>query len=73
MKFIVSIIQIITSITLIIVVLMQDRGEGIGESLGGTQSGGFSKTKRGMEKTLHTITIILVVLFALTSVGMLLL
>ena len=73
MRSIVSIIQIITAIVLIVVVLMQDSGGGVGESLGGTQSAGFSNTKRGLEKTLHTATIVLVILFATTSLGMLLL
>lgn len=61
-------IQIIISMALIILVLIQDRGEGIGESLGGTQSEGYAKTKRGMDKTLHTTTIILVIAFATTSI-----
>ncbi len=74
MKTAISIIQIITAITLIAIVLIQDRGEGMGEALGGSQPGGgdFTHTKRGMEKILYTTTIALLVIFALTSVSMLL-
>ena len=72
MKTVISIAQIISAVVLIILVLMQDRGEGVGESLGGTQSGGASHTRRGMENTLHITTIIFLILFAATSIGILL-
>jgi len=72
MKTILSIIQIIISVALIVLVLIQDRGEGIGEGLGGTQSAGFAHQRRGMEQSMHIITVIAVVIFASTSLAILL-
>jgi len=73
MRTAISIIQIITALALIAIILIQDRGEGMGEALGGSGSGGdFTHTKRGMEKILYIATIVLLALFALTSVSMLL-
>ncbi|MCF7860089.1 preprotein translocase subunit SecG [Patescibacteria group bacterium] len=56
-----QIIQIVISILLIIVILLQNRGAGLGSAFGGT--GGVYLTKRGLEKKLFTATIILAVLF----------
>ena len=57
-----QIIQIIVSILLIIVILLQNRGAGLGSAFGGT-GGGVYLTKRGLEKKLFAATIILAVLF----------
>ncbi|MDD3285621.1 MAG: preprotein translocase subunit SecG [Patescibacteria group bacterium] len=57
----IQIAQIIVSILLIIVVLLQNRGAGLGSAFGGT--GGVYLTKRGLEKKLFTATIVLAVLF----------
>ncbi len=54
-----SIAGALISIALIAVILIQVRGEGVG----GLQSGSFVRTKRGLEKTLFQLTIVLVVLF----------
>ncbi|MBM26412.1 MAG: preprotein translocase subunit SecG [Chloroflexi bacterium] len=58
-------IQIILSVTLVIVVLLQVRGQG-----GGLFGGGESSyhTRRGIEKVLFQATIVLVVLFLITSI-----
>ena len=55
------IIQIIVSIALIILVLLQVKGSGLGDIFGG--SGGVYRTRRGVEKTLFYIAIGLSVLF----------
>jgi preprotein translocase subunit SecG len=47
--------SILISIALIAVVLLQVKGEGVG----GLQSGSFVRTRRGMEKTLFQLTIVL--------------
>ncbi|HNU81634.1 MAG TPA: preprotein translocase subunit SecG [bacterium] len=57
----IQIAQIIVSILLIIVVLLQNRGAGLGSAFGGT--GGVYLTKRGLEKKLFIATIVLAVLF----------
>jgi len=46
---------------LIIVILVQQRGAGLGGIFGG--EGGVYRTKRGIEKILFILTIILVILF----------
>ncbi len=58
-----SVAGALISIALIAVILIQVRGEG----LGGLQSGSFVRTKRGLEKTLFQLTIVLVVLFLTIS------
>jgi len=57
----IKISQIIVSLLLIVVILLQNRGAGLGSAFGGT--GGVYLTKRGLEKKLFTATIILAVLF----------
>lgn len=59
------IVQIIISIILIVVILMQNRGAGLGGVFGGS-SGAF-RTKRGIENTLHILTIVFSVLFLVTA------
>ncbi len=58
-----AIAEILVSIALIGVILLQVRGEGVG----GLQSGSFVRTRRGLEKTLFQLTIALVVLFLVIS------
>lgn len=57
------IIQIIVSAVLIGVILLQVRGAGFGEL--GSQS--VFRTRRGVEKTLFQLTIVLAVVFVLVS------
>jgi preprotein translocase subunit SecG len=54
-----SLASILISIALIIVILLQVKGEGVG----GLQSGSFVRTRRGLEKTLFQLTIGLSVLW----------
>ncbi len=56
-----SIIQIVVAVLLVIVVLMQNRGTGMGSVFGG--EGSVYKTKRGAEKLLFWSTIVLSVIF----------
>ena len=64
-----SIAQIVLSVVLILVILLQVRGGGLGGIFG--QSGSVYRTKRGVEKTLFQLTIVLVVLFLIISIVML--
>ena len=61
-----NIAQIIVAIVLIIAVLLQVRGGGLG-GIFGTQTGMY-RTKRGVEKTLFRFTIALVVIFIIISI-----
>lgn len=66
MKEVITIIQIILAFLLIIVIIIQQKGTGIGASFGGDM--GFYRTKRGAEKMLFYITIGLSVAFILSAV-----
>ena len=55
--------EILISIALVAIILLQVKGEGVG----GLQSGSFVRTRRGLEKTLFQLTIFLVVLFLVFS------
>jgi len=56
--------QLLISVILVIVILLQARGTDIGAALGGGGGGGSSfRTRRGLEKTLFQLTIVLAVLF----------
>lgn len=54
-------LQLILGILLILVILMQGRGAGLGEVFGGTAN--VYSAKRGAEKTLHYATIVLAIAF----------
>lgn len=58
---ILNIAQIVISILLVVAILLQARGTGLGGVFGG--GGEVFRTKRGLEKTLFTATIVLAVLF----------
>lgn len=60
-----NIAQIIVSITLIILVLMQTKGAGLSGVFGGDTS--VYKTRRGVERTLFNLTIVFAVLFFVIS------
>lgn len=65
MKTVVSVIQIILGILLILVIIIQQKGSGLGSSFGGDLS--FYRTKRGAEKLLFYATIGLAVAFIISS------
>ncbi len=60
-----QVIQIIISIAIIALVLLQTKGSGLGGIFGG--DGGVYRTRRGIEKTLYQATIGLTVLFFVVS------
>lgn len=60
-----QVVQIIISITIIVLVLLQAKGAGLGSIFGG--DGGVYRTKRGVEKTMYQATIGLAVLFFIIS------
>lgn len=67
----IKIAQVVVSVLLIVAILLQNRGAGLGSAFGG--SGGVYLTKRGLEKKLFIVTIILAVLFfALSFLGIIL-
>ena len=66
MRGIYTVLEIILSLLLIVVIIFQSRGNGGGMAFGG---GGESyRSKRGLEKILFYVTIILAAFFALISI-----
>jgi len=63
----VNIAQILVATILILVILLQAKGSGIGTALGGGTSSSF-RTRRGVEKTLFQLTIGLAVVFLIISI-----
>lgn len=61
-----NIAQIVLSVALILAILFQVRGGGLGGIFG--QADTVFRTRRGVEKTLFQLTIILVVLFVIISI-----
>ena len=62
----IKIAQLVISLLLMLVILLQNRGTGLGSTFGG--SGGVYLTKRGLEKKLFIATIVLAVFFLIVSV-----
>lgn len=60
-------IQLASAFFLIIAILLQQRGTGLGAAFGG--EGNVYRTKRGIEKKLFFLTIILAILFLGSSLG----
>lgn len=66
MKIVISTLQIILGVLLIFVIIIQQKGSGLGTSFGGDMS--FYRTKRGAEKLLFYATIALSGAFVLFSI-----
>lgn len=65
-KNILLITQITTSILLIILIVLQAKGVGLGRAWGG--GGEFYKSRRGVEKIIFRFTIIIAALFLASSI-----
>lgn len=61
-----TILSIISAILLILLVILQSKGTGMGTAFGGDM--GFYGTKRGAEKMLFYLTIIISVVFLASSI-----
>ena len=68
MEIYLDIALIITSVALIVSVIMQSKGAGLG-GLTGADTGGIFTARRGIEKTLFRVTIVLGVVFFLLAIG----
>lgn len=62
MERILTIVQILISVFLVVSILLQQKGAGLGSSLGGDGGGNYS-TRRGAEKVLFYSTIVLALTF----------
>jgi preprotein translocase subunit SecG len=63
----INIAQILVATVLMLVILLQAKGSGIGTALGGGTSSSF-RTRRGVEKTLFQLTIVLAIVFLIISI-----
>ena len=68
MEVYLDIALIITSIALIISVILQSKGAGLGGLTGG-DTGGIFTARRGIEKTLFRVTIVLSIVFFILALG----
>jgi len=69
--FYINIIQIMVSIALIVIIMIQAKSSGLGSVFGGDSS--MHKTRRGVEKSMHQATIgICIVFFAISIVSVVL-
>lgn len=66
MSEILSILQPILAVLVMISILVQAKGTGLGSAFGG---GGFYSSRRGVEKVLFRATIVLVALFFIDSIA----
>jgi len=62
---ILDIIQIILAFLLVVLILMQNQGAGLGATFGG--EGNIYRTKRGPEKLVFNSTIVIAILFLVIS------
>lgn len=67
MKNALTVAQIVVSTLLVVAILLQSRGTGLGAAFGG--DGNVYRTKRGVEKILFRATIVLAVLFVGISIA----
>ncbi len=58
---IITIIQLIIGAALIVVILIQQKGSGLGSVFGGSSN--IYSTKRGVDKILHYATIVIAIIF----------
>ena len=60
-------LEIILGLILVIAILLQQSSAGLGGALGGSDTATFAHTRRGFEKFLFYLTIVVGVLFAGTA------
>ncbi len=70
MKNILSILTVVSSILLMVAILLQNQGSGLGSAFGGESN--FYRTKRGAEQALFVATIVLAIIFIGCLIGLLL-
>jgi len=67
MEIYLNIAQIITSVALVVIILLQVRSGGMGGVFGGTETAVY-KTRRGVERTLFHITVGLSIAFFIVTI-----
>lgn len=67
MKTVLSALQVILSVLMIVVVLLQQKGSGLGSAFGGAST--VYTTRRGVDKLLFNATIVIAILFLFASLA----
>ncbi|MEK7520703.1 MAG: preprotein translocase subunit SecG [Patescibacteria group bacterium] len=67
MDYAISVAQIVVSVILIILVLLQERSSGLSGVFGG-DGGGFYQTRRGLERLVFGATIVFAIFFVGLSI-----
>ena len=68
-KSILLVIQLVLSVLLVVLILLQVRGSGLGNIFGGG-GGEFYRSKRGIEKFLYRATIFIAVFFVVNCLAL---
>lgn len=63
-----QIAAIIVSVMLVVLILLQVKGGGLGSLFGGETGMGITRTRRGLEKTLFQLTIVMSIVFLAISI-----
>ena len=66
MEVFIKVTQIVLAVALVLVILLQVRGGGLGGIFG--QADTVFRTRRGLEKTLFQLTVVLVVIFVVLAI-----
>lgn len=66
MKNVILVVQVLIAAGLVVSILLQSQGTGLGTSFGGSSE--QFRSKRGVEKLLFRATIVLTALFLITSI-----
>lgn len=64
---ILNVAQIVLAVLLVASILLQAKGTGLGAAFGG--GGTVAHTKRGFEKTLHTTTVVIAIIFFVVALA----
>lgn len=64
---ILTIAEIVVAVTIIVFILLQQRGTALGSAFGGGDSGGAYSTRRGIQQKLYWATIALTAAFILLA------
>ena len=68
METLLLIAQLVLGLLLILFIMIQEKGDGLGEALGGQSQTSFQSTKRGAEQAVAKLTIVTIILFLAVSV-----
>ena len=63
----INIAQILLATLLVVILLLQAKGAGISQTLGGGSGSSF-RTRRGIEKSLFNLTIVIAIAFLVVSI-----